>query len=125
MTQLNDIPTTSPAEDEVPPVEPADFLPYLARSVARDVDGLTLATADGVPAVIAAAAEDAAHGMDSLIRALMQAEGLTVEEAQCRAAALIAEQGGLETRGTRMRELMDGLALEEAQAHAEEEGAGR
>jgi hypothetical protein len=123
MTQLNDI-TTPAAEVEVPPVEPADILPYLARSVARNMDVFTLSTADGALETVQAAAEDAAHGMDALIGALMQADGLTVEEAQSRAAALIAEQGELETRGTRIGELMDGLALEEAEAHAEQEGAG-
>ncbi|MEW1843022.1 hypothetical protein AB0392_34210 [Nonomuraea angiospora] len=90
MTQLNH--TTASAAVEVPPVEPADFMRYLAQSVARDLDVLTLATGDA-PEMIAAAAEDAAAGMDSLINMLMQAEGLTVEEAQSRAAALIAEQG--------------------------------
>jgi hypothetical protein len=92
MTQLND--TTAPAVVEMPPVEPADFLPYLARSVARDLNVLTFATADGVLETVEAAAEVAAHGMDALIGALMQAEGLTVEEAQSRAAALITAQAG-------------------------------
>jgi hypothetical protein len=92
MTQISDIPTTiGPAE--VPPVEPTDILPYLARSAARDLDVLAFATADGVPGTIHAAQQDAAGGINSLIDALM-AEGLTVEEAQCRAAALIAEQSG-------------------------------
>ncbi|MEV0236802.1 hypothetical protein [Nonomuraea sp. NPDC050786] len=93
MTQLNETPTTiGPAEVEVQPVEAADFMKLLARSVARDLDVLALATGDA-PEMVAAAAEDAATGMDSLINMLMQAEGLTVEEAQSRAAALIAEQG--------------------------------
>ncbi|TMR90516.1 hypothetical protein [Nonomuraea basaltis] len=91
MTQLHD--TTTPAEGECPPVEPADFLPYLARSVGHNLDVLAFATVDGYQAEIKMAAEEAAHGMDSLINALMQGEGLTVEEAQSRAAALIAEQG--------------------------------
>ncbi|MEV1003333.1 hypothetical protein [Nonomuraea sp. NPDC050202] len=115
MTQLNHTTT------EYTPAEPADFLPYLARSVARNITQLTLATADGVPTLIAAAAEDAARGMDALIDVIMQAEGLTIEQAQSRAAGLIAEQGELEARGTLIDELTDGLALEEAPAQTEGE----
>lgn len=94
MTQVNDIPTIGPAEVEVPPVEPTNIVPYLARSAARDLDVLTFATADGVPGTIRAAQEDAAGGINSLIDALVQSERLTIEQAQCRAAALIAEQAG-------------------------------
>lgn len=93
MNQLNDTPTTPAAEVEVPPVEPANFMPYLARSVARDLDVLDYATADGQPWMIEVVAEVAAHGMNSLIEALIQAEDLTIEQAQARAVALIAEQG--------------------------------
>ncbi|MGR6921235.1 hypothetical protein ACU635_43925 [[Actinomadura] parvosata] len=106
MTQLN----TTTNEIEYTSAEPADFLPYLARSVARDLTQLTLATADGVPELIAAAAEDAARGVDALIAALMEAEGLSIAQAQARAAGLIAEQGELETSGTRLGELLDELA---------------
>ncbi|TYB71154.1 hypothetical protein FXF51_01590 [Nonomuraea sp. PA05] len=114
MTQLNDTPATTAAEVEVPPVQPADILAYLARSVARDLTQLTLATADGVPELIAAAAEDAARGVDAFMATLMEAEGLTIEQAQTRAAGLIAEQGEVETRGTRLGELMDELGLRAA-----------
>lgn len=88
MTQID---TTT--EAGFPLVEPTDFLPYLARSIARELHVLDLATADGVQETITVVAENAAVGMDSLIGALMQTEGLAVEEALARAAALIAEQG--------------------------------
>ncbi|MEU7855155.1 hypothetical protein [Nonomuraea sp. NPDC049141] len=115
MTQLND--TTAAAEVDVPPVEPADILQYLARSVARDMRVLTFATSDGMPWTVEAAAEVAAHGMNGLIGALMQAEGLTVEKAQARANALIIEQG---QRDDLISKLMHvgGLTLEEAKAAA-------
>ncbi|NRQ34474.1 hypothetical protein HII36_21835 [Nonomuraea sp. NN258] len=119
MTQLND--TTAA---EYTPIEPTDFLHYLARSVARDLDHLADATHDGVPSFITAAVEIAAHGMDALIGALMQAEGLTVEEAQARADGLISEE---EVRDDLINRLMyvDGLTEAEALVRAAQEGADR
>ena len=83
--------TTCPSCGRATAVCRHSFLGYLAAAAERETWYWSLVAPLGVVELTVPAAHDAARGWNALIGALMQAEGLPIEEAYVKAAAMIEE----------------------------------